>query len=364
LDRFPVIALRSPSTIGALLFAGFMLTACGSSDPRAPAQSPQRADSVLPVETSVVSVRDLSRQITLSAPVEPLRLVELAAQTAGVLTRLLVEEGDRVQKDQVLGEIDVREMQAELARARALLNQQEVNLARMETLRERGFIDAASLTIARTELEVARADVGLWQTRVDFGTLRAPFNGIVTARHVEPGEAVSQYAPLLGLADFDHLVVRFGLSELDVAGMAVGDTVQVSIDALAGAAPLAAVVRRIMPTTESASRLVTVEVELPADAARNVRLGYLARATLVVDRRPAVLSVPISAIGIRGEVPYVMVVDAQSRLQRREIRAGVARGEWREVLEGLAAGEAVVRTNPANFSDGEQVRVVAGVAAP
>lgn len=152
------------------------------------------ASAGLPVEVVRVAPRDLSRSISVSSPVEPLRQIELASQIAGVITMLDVEAGDRVEKNAVLATLDVRETRAELARGRALLREQEVNLARLSKLRERGHIDEASLSIAQTQMGVARADVGLWETRVSFGTVKAPINGIITARYIEPGEAVNQYA--------------------------------------------------------------------------------------------------------------------------------------------------------------------------
>ena len=170
----------------------------------------------------------------------------------------------------------------------------------MEKLRARNYIDEASLSIAKTGLAVAQAEVGLWETRVSFGTVRAPISGIVTARYFEPGEAIAQHAPLLALADFSQLVVRFGLSELDVAGLEAGDAVPVTVDALGPEVTLPGTLRRIMPATESASRLVTLEVALPDTDRAPLRLGYLARTTLVVDRRDNVLAVPISSVGLRA----------------------------------------------------------------
>lgn len=345
-----------------LLGAGLLLAACGQDDVRTSTSAPTAQG--LPVEIFRVAPRDLSRRISVSAPVAPLRQIELASQIAGVITLLDVEAGDSVEKNAVLARLDVREAQAELTRARAMLREQEVNLERLERLRERGYIDEASLSIAQTQAAVARADVGLWETRVSFGTVRSPINGMVTARYVEPGEAVGQYAPLLSLADFDQLVVRFGLSELDVAGLSVGDDVPVRIDALGAEATLAGTLRRIMPATESASRLVTIEVQLPQAAREQVRLGYLARTTLTVDQRPNVLAVPINAVGLRDEQHYVMVVNENSKLKRRVIEPGVTRGNWREVLAGLSEGDAVVTSSPADLTDGEAVRVVREATLP
>jgi len=113
-----------------------------------------------------------------------------------------------------------------------------------------------------------------------------------------------------------------------------------------------------MPATESASRLVTLEVALPDTDRAPLRLGYLARTTLVVDRRDNVLAVPISSVGLRAGGSYVMVVNDRNQLQQREVEVGVSRGNWREITGGLAAGEAVVTSSPADLTAGEAVRIV------
>lgn len=131
-----------------------------------------------------------------------------------------------------------------------------------------------------------------------------------------------------------------------------------TVDALGPEVTLPGTLRRIMPATESASRLVTLEVALPDTDRAPLRLGYLARTTLVVDRRDNVLAVPISSVGLRAGGSYVMVVNDRNQLQQREVEVGVSRGNWREITGGLAAGEAVVTSSPADLTAGEAVRIV------
>jgi multidrug resistance efflux pump len=104
----------------------------------------------------------------------------------------------------------------------------------MQQLRERDYIDAAQYETARAELEIARSDVELWQTRVDFGTVTSTIDGTVVERYIEPGEAVSRHEPLFAIADLSSLVARLGVSELDVGNLRVGDGVVVTLDAVDG----------------------------------------------------------------------------------------------------------------------------------
>ena len=335
---------------------GLTLAACGGQDE--PPRSSGGGDRVLPVQAIEVQPRDLSRTVQISAPVEAVRTVRLAARTEGVLTDVQVEEGDRVNQGQVLARLDVREQQAELARARARLQEKSANFERMEQLEARNFIDAASFEAARAELAVAGSEVELWETRVDFGTVVSLVDGTVVSRYVEPGEAVSRHEPLFSIADLSQLVVRVGVSELDVARLTVGDAVLVQVDAVDRERPLAGLIRRIFPSAELDSRLITVEISLPEAGERGVRPGFLARAQLLVDQRDGVLAVPAGSVAESDGEHFVMVVNGDERLERRVIEPGILRGQWREVRNGLSMGERVVSANPLEMNPGERVRVV------
>lgn len=343
------------------LLLSVLLAGCNDA-PAPPGGGPgsgrPQARPALPVQAYEVQHRDLSRSVVVSGTVEPLRSVRLAARTSGIISRLDVEEGDRVREGQQVAVIDIREQRAELRRVRAALTEETSNLERLEALAMRGQIDTASVERAASQLERTRAEVELWETRVAYGELRATLDGVVTERLAEPGEAVSQYQSLLTIADTTTLVVRFGFSELDVANLAPGMEVPVRVDALREHPPLPGRVRRIMPATDGPSRLVTVEVELAPPEDVVLRLGFLARAEVVVERRQGVLAVPLGSIGLGREGSHVMVIDENQRLRRRPVVTGPSRGIWREILDGLAPGEVIVNANPTDFGEGQNVRVV------
>lgn len=351
----------SLSRIALVLALAGALAACSqpaSSPASGAVRAPQaEAERGFPVRAYVVERRTLERNVLVAGTVEPLRSIQLAARTDGVVAEVAVEAGDRVRAGQLLARIDVSEQQAELNRAEATLREARANFERLDALRDRSFVDAASVLSARAALEVAQSEVELWRTRVQFGRIEASIDGYVIQRLIEPGAAVGRLAPAFELADLDQLVLRVGVSELDAAGIAVDRAVAVSVDALADA-EVEARVRRVFPAADASSRLVTVELALPgAHAAHGIRPGYLARARFTVDSRSEVLAVPAAAVGL-GEQPYVMVIDAEQRLVRREVATGVVRGEWREVSGGLQPGDRVVATSPLDLAEGERVRVV------
>lgn len=351
---------RSFRAAFAALIACALLSACsGGERPADAAQAARPGEGETrsaPVRAYTLAPRTLDRSVLVAGTVEPLRSIQLAARTDGVVAEVAVEAGDRVRAGQRLARIDVSEQQAELARAEASLREARANLDRLEALEERRFVDAATALSARSALEVAQSDVDLWRTRVAFGSIDASIDGVVIARMIEPGAAVGRLAPAFELADLDRLVLRVGVSELDAAGIRAGTPVDVAVDALGGET-VQAQVRRVFPAADPSSRLVTVELDLPQAHARGVRPGFLARARFAIESRDGVLAVPAAAVGL-GEQSFVMVIGEDGALERREVGTGVVRGEWREITDGLRAGETIVATSPLDLAAGDRVRVV------
>lgn len=331
------------------------LTACGSGDTPVPASRP--AGGPVPVAGIEIQPRDLYRQLSVSGTVEARVQVRVASRAAGLVERVNAEEGQYVEAGAVLATLDMAEAQAEMVRARAEENSARLEFGRATELRGRGVISAAQLDAARVALEVAESEHVLRRTRVDFGTIESPISGVVSARHVEPGESVQAQEVLFDLASLDDLVVRVGVSELDVVHLAPDQRVPVIVDALPGL-ELTGVVRRIFPVAESASRQTTVEIALPVEAtALGVRPGFLARVRARIDLRPGVLVVPVAAVGADDDGHYVFAIDNGS-LSRRTIEIGVTRAEWVEVASGLDPGEQVLASNPIEMREGQSVRIV------
>ncbi len=340
----------------AIVFATVLsVSACSSDSEPAAARSQERSSQ--PVRAYIVSHRNLERRIQVSAPTEAMRTIELATRTDGIVSSVNVEAGDRVAAGDILALIDVSEQRAELARAEAALREASANFDRLQSLRERDYIDEASFLSARSALDVAQSEVTLWRTRVDFGRIVATIDGHVIQRMVEPGASIGRLQSAFQLANLDELVARIGVSELDVAGIGVGAQVPVRFDALQLSEPLIGQVRRIFPAAEGNSRLVTVEIELPNATLRGVRPGFLARVDLVVDYKNDVLAVPAGSVGM-GETQYVMVINEDNELVRRAVTTGIIRGAWREITGGLESGDRIVSSNPLELVEGDTVRIV------
>jgi membrane fusion protein, multidrug efflux system len=351
--------LTAPALPAAM--AGLMACSGGGSAGAQPAGGRggsgggQGGERATPVAVATVAPRDLARSVTVTGTIEPVRSIGVNSLLAGTVLALHAQEGDRVRSGQLLAELDARETRAQLERAQAVLVNAQTIFERNQQLAQNKIITDAEFEESRSAYTVAKSDAELWRTRVAFSRIMAPSAGVVTAKLVEAGTAVSPNQRLFDLADVSLLVVRVQISELDVVYVQRGAEVDVVLDAYP-ASPVKGRVRRVFPSADAQSRLVPVEVALdrfPEDV--RARPGFLARITFRLDQRAAALVVPAAAIGVGEEGQFVYVVDGDS-LVRRPVTLGITTEGLVEVRKGLSAGERVVTSGHTNLRAGTRVR--------
>ncbi|KDA52941.1 MAG: efflux RND transporter periplasmic adaptor subunit [Acidobacteriota bacterium] len=325
------------------------LVACGGGREGAP-----RGPQAVRVKVTAVKPEVLEVRATAVGTVEPEHRVLVAAQEEGVVTELLVREGDRVRKGQLLARLDDRELLAQLEEAEARLSEASGQWQRAQSLVKEGLITAAEADAARASFQVAQARVSALRTRLSFTRITAPVDGVVTARHVEIGSLVASRSPVVELAA-GRMVLRVPVSELDVVKLKVGDRASVVVDALA-ATPLSARIERIFPAADPASRQVTVELvleEVPA----GLRPGFLARAELLLERIPNALLLPETVVMRGSEFPSFVYVVEGDVARVRPVQVGLRQGGKALVSSGLTPGERVVVEGASLLRDGQPVIV-------
>jgi membrane fusion protein, multidrug efflux system len=346
------LTLLSPLVVGG----------CGSPAPEA--RAPEPGERAIPVAAVELAPRDLSLRLELTGSIQPIREVRVAARMSGILREVAVEEGRRVATGTVMARFDVAEQQAELNRARTVLKNVEASYRRARELRDRQLVSQMDYEQALADMQVARSEVELWETRTGLGTVRATSAGVVTQKFVEAGDAVPSGEPLFVVADVRTLVVRVGVTDAHAAGFTVGQPARITVDAMPGRT-WEGTIRRIFPSADPDTRLHPVEFALaPGGDGPPPAPGYMARVRIDADSRPDVLAVPNEALlASAGQSPFVYVVEDE-RLVRREVVPGASRGDWTEMVEGLAAGDLVVASNPGSLRGGMLVHVIERIAPP
>ena len=206
---------------------------------------------------------------------------------------------------------------------------------------------------AQIDSRLAQADQGIRSAAVmrDYAKLTAPFAGVVTARNVEPGNLASPGTPLLVVEQEGSLRLEAMLDESRLGSVKVGQTVEVSLEALDK--KLVAKVSEIEPSVDPASRSYTVKIDLPAMA--QLRSGMFGRTVFATSARK-VLTVPAGAAQERGQLQTVFAVE-DGAAHARLVTTGERGAAGVEILSGLSAGEQVVSPIPAGLQDGAKVEV-------
>lgn len=334
---------------GWLLLALAILVSCQGKE-----EGWTRPPQAVRVRLHAVRPEPLEVRAVAVGTVEPEHRVLVAAQEEGVVTELLVREGDRVSQGQLLARLDDRELSAQLAEAEARLVEAEGQWKRAQTLVAEGLITAAEADAAHASFQVAHARVRALRTRLSFTRITAPVAGTVLTRQVELGSLVAPRSPVLELGA-GQLVLRVPVSELDVVKLKAGDPARVVVDAL-GDTPVSARIQRIFPAADPASRQVTVELVLERPPA-GLRPGFLARAELTLERIPDAILLPEGVVLKGSEFPFFVYVVDGGVAKVRPVDVGVRQGGRVQVTKGLRVGDQVVVEGASLLRDGMPVLV-------
>jgi HlyD family secretion protein len=347
------------------------------------------------VEAAEAVRRDVARTLVLTGRVRPPARPQLGASIAGTVRQVLVREGDRFERGQLLVRIDDAEQAAALAQARAAMAADEArarstfdqaelqvqqasrDLARARTLEAQGAISARELEIveqaaadAQSELDVARArggtsgsaplaevarsraEVSAAEARYALTRIVAPASGTVLVRAVEPGDAVVPGQMILDLALDGPTELSAQAREENLPDLRLGAPATASADAFPSQL-FAARLDRVSPVVDRAQGTVELRFSVP-DPPTYLRADMTISINVEVARRDAALVIPREMVrDIRSSAPWVAVDDG-GRAVRRPVRVGLVGDVAVEISDGLAEGERVL---PMSVEPGQRVRI-------
>jgi membrane fusion protein, multidrug efflux system len=342
----------------------------------------------------------IHRYVVLPGTLKANQQATLQAKVPGYLKSIGVDIGDTVKRGQLIAEIEVPELLAELGKCRAAVDRAvaEINSANAEIAAVKAELAASDIELqrlvsarqqaadlvvpkqvddanarnaaakaseiqARAAIDLARArkaeseaDLKRVETLLAFAKVEAPFNGVVTARHVDPGAFIpaatsgsaARTAALVTVADFDTIRVEVPVPEIEAARVQTGQPVKVTVDSLGHRAFDGTVTRHAFALDE-ATRSLRVEADL-RNADRALRPGMFATVRIGVERRDNALLVPAGAVLVEKAGASVFVF-ADGRAKKTPVKAGFNDGSHVEIISGLGGGERVLifgKTPPAD----------------
>jgi membrane fusion protein, multidrug efflux system len=311
--------------------------------------------------------------------------VDLAAQTAGVVEKILFKANDRVEQGQLLVQIEDAVEQADLISARAAVERDRQALERVKTLSERGVSSSANLETAESDLAASTSQLARLEAVLEQKSIEAPFAGIVGIPRLEVGQYVSAGATVATLQNLDRMRVDFTVREQDLARIDIGQPVRSGV--AADEITFEGRITGIEPKVDPASRLVSVRAEIE-NAEGALRPGQFARVEVVLPEEDGILAVPQTAVisSLYGDFVYVVsrqeaedaggngdeplftssvtggaqaqeAADDEPPLVARQafVRTGRSAGGIIEIVSGLEAGQQVVTAGQNKLSNGARV---------
>ena len=328
------------------------------------------------------------------------RQATVSAQITGTLTEVLIEEGDRVQKGQVLARLDdsaykasLLASQAQAAAAHALVNQLQAQAAqnerdavRLESLVGRGLVSKQDAEQARTQVNSIRAQlisqqrqaksadaqVTVAEVNFDYTVVRAPFSGVITTKDAQVGEIISPLSAGGGftrtgvgtIVDMDSLEVDVDVNEAYIGRVKANMPAEAVLDAYPDW-KIPAHVIAIVPAADRGKATVKVRVALEHKDGRivpdmGVRVSFLEQAANAPAAAvPKGVLVPATAIAQRDGHSVVFVLTGDRAQQRTVTPATQNYGDMRLLPDQVQAGDTVVISPPNDLKDGMRAAVAA-----
>ncbi len=386
---------------------------CGGSAPAG--RNTGGAAQPVQVRTVRVSRVSVQRQVELAGTLASSDQVRVSGEVAGIVRDVNVELGTRVRAGDVLVRLEPRELALALERAESALRQGEaqlgleraqsplsiaddqiaavqqaaatrddarVNFERAQTLHTRGLLSQAERDVAQTRLKVAeatynstlnevrgikaslqdrRASFDLAQKKLNDAVIRAPIEGAIAERLVQPGEFIRENTPVVTIVKIHPLRLRTAVQERFASVIKAGQPVAFAVEAFPGRT-FAGKVAYVGPAVDQATRTFPIEA-LVENLDGVLKPGFFAKASVGTRLDEAVSAVPENAVSTMAGVSAVFVVE-NGAVRQQPVTIGQRIGDLVEVVEGLKGGETIASSNLSLLASGTPVREAnAGAAA-
>jgi RND family efflux transporter MFP subunit len=315
-----------------------------------------------------VTVAPPFRTMVLVGDVQPQRRATLYAKVSGYVKDVLVDKGDSVRKVQVLGTLEFPDGEQSALAASSELALKRSNAERYRELLGRGFVSKRDAEQAATELKVAATTYVRARWFKNYGTIRAPFDGVITARHADPGallQAATSGAqgalPLVDVADLARVRVRVYVGPLDAPFVREGIRATLWTDARPDR-PREAAVTRITRALDASTRTMLCEIEVD-NADGSLYAGTPVHVRLAVETAKVPV-IPAEALTVRDGRPHVVVV-RDGRAAFVPVDVGEDDGRIVRIRSGVREGDIVVLSVGDDVTEGAPLQpVFKSVGAP
>lgn len=313
------------------------------------------------VITLTLKPQRLVDKIDLPAQVEPYEDVEVKAEVVGQVVEVLVEEGQRIEKGQVIIQLDDRDYRTQLARIEANYELAELNYNRTKALVEKKLAAPSKLDEIEAQLKDLTAQRNEAELALSRTSIKAPLSSLLNELKAKEGDYVGVGDPVAQILEIDPVKVTVGVPESDVDSIFDLKEADVIIEALGNRSVKG---KKIFLSRQprTLARLFELELRVPNPDGR-ILPGMFVRAKLVRQVFNRALAVPLYAIITQGDERFVFLENG-GRAVKRKVTLGTLVGWQVHVTSGLQAGERVIVVGHRLLDEGQAVEVIENVSDP
>lgn len=334
----------------ALALTAVMLSACNAENNKG-----QAADEAVRVEVTQVKTATSDRTSRYSGTVEEESGTLLSFAVGGTVSRVLVDEGDRVGKGQLIATLDTEQLTHNHASAQAALAQAEDAYRRMEELHGKGSLPEIKWVEAQTALQRARASEQMARKQLADCRLYAPFSGVISKKFAEKGQNVGAGTQIAKLVAVGRMKVKISVPESEIAQISVGQKADVTIEAIGGASMQATVTEKGV-AADPLSRSYDVKLSLPK-ADRKLLPGMVADVALRGGNTSMACILPAHIVQIDERNNEFVWLAVGGKAVKRIVTVGGFTADGVTVTGGLADGDMVITAGAQKVSEGMRVEI-------
>lgn len=247
------------------------------------------------VEVTPIMRRDLEETLTVVGSLAPNESAIIRPEIAGLVRAIYFEEGQRVKQGDILMKIDDAELLAQYSQVEARYKLAELNVARSESLSESRTISQSEYDRSRSEFSAAQAELSLLRLRLAKTEVKAPFDGIVGARSISPGDYVTTNSTLTTINDLSRLKITFLVPERFIQKVNNGTRFQLKSKDISGNEAVTGEVYFVSSVIDRATRSSEIKGMLD-NPPPTLKPGMFANIEIVLDVRKGALTVPEGSI--------------------------------------------------------------------
>ena len=352
--------------ISALFFAALFIVSCQPTDSQD--EAALESFGAAPVRVYKINRQRISENLFYTGLIEAWTERNISPDVAGKIAAIHVEEGDRVQKGQLLAELDTRAIRLQLDQARAGVavaeanyNDAKRNMDRMDRLSQENAVSEQqaekinlAFEAAEAQLQQAKASLNLANHQLEVSLMKAPINGIIAARSAEVGDMIN---PMMGgtgvltLVDFSRVKIEIDVSHQDIIRITKGQPALLKVSAFPDEI-FNGQVSVVNLAADSLTKKFRVEVEIN-NPDLILRPNTFGEVMFEVEIHENVIAVPQIAV---IDNKFVFVANGDKAV-KREVVLGIQNAEMVEIVSGLAEGDLVIIEGNYSMDEGTEIEI-------